>query len=70
MVTTQIMTMKVMARQVILLQMMAMKVTATKLMMGQVMVLKVMATKVMTIQVSGCVESDGDEGRGDEIHGV
>ena len=32
--------------------------------------LKVMATKVMTMQVSGCVESDGDEGHGDEVHGV
>jgi len=64
------MTMKVMARQVMLLRMMAMKVTATKLMMGQVMVLKVMATKAMTMQVSDSVESDGDGGHGDEIHGV
>ena len=32
--------------------------------------LKVMATKVMTMQVSDCVESDGDEGHGDEIRGV
>ena len=62
--TTQVMTMKVMARQVMLLRMMAMNVTAKKLMMGQVMVLKVMATKGMTMQVSDCVESDGDEGHG------
>ena len=32
--------------------------------------LKVMATKVMTMQVSACVESDGDEGHGDEVNGV
>ena len=32
--------------------------------------LKVIATKVMTMQVSDCVESDGDKGHGDEIHGV
>ena len=76
---------EVMARQVMLLRMMAIKVTAKKLMMGQVMVLKVMAMKVMmglvmvlkvmaievmTMQVSDCVESDGDEGHGDEIQGV
>ena len=32
--------------------------------------LRVMATKVMTMQVSDCVESDGHEGHGDEVHGV
>ena len=32
--------------------------------------LKVMATKVMMMQVSNCVESDGHEGHGDEVHSV
>ena len=32
--------------------------------------LKVMATKAMTMQVSDCIESDGNEGHGDEVNGV
>ena len=69
-VTTQVMTLKVLVRHSDAAAGDGNESNVLEVTTMQVMVLKVITTKVMTKHVPHCVESDGGEGHGDEIHGV